>query len=313
LSRAVLFGSQKRSTKKGAEHANAPRPASTVVLVRRGASGLEVYLLKRSQKSGFFPGNYVFPGGAVEPQDRVPELWKDHLDLDFEGISQRFNSTLPPHEAIGYTIAAIRETFEEAGIFLGDKAQKPEGDLERLCERRFTEILPKGWLGEWVASRGWLLSLGSLARWAHWITPEAMAQRFDTRFFMAFMPEGQECRPDTRETTEGIWVEPKEGLEGNLQGKIPLSPPTLVTLHELLAYANGEELKREVEKRPWGEARLPRFLRLERDALIVEPWDPMIHDDIQVDEGALVSAALPVGQPFSRLWLHEGLWRPVRG
>jgi 8-oxo-dGTP pyrophosphatase MutT (NUDIX family) len=303
---------EKKSTKQEAWRAKAPRPASTVVLVREGASGLEVYLLKRSAKSGFFPGNYVFPGGAVDPQDRVLELWRDHLDLDRESISQRFNSTLPTHEAIGYAVAAIRETFEEAGIFLGDKAGTPGRDMDRLCERRFTERLPKGWLNEWVTSRGWILSLGRLARWAHWITPEAMRQRFDTRFFVAFMPDAQECRPDRRETTHGIWVRPREGLEGNMRGEIPLSPPTLVTLDELLRYGEVHELERDVRRRPWGKARLPRLLRLERGALILEPWDPMIDEDIQIDAGVLPSALLPVGEAFSRLWLHEGFWRPVQ-
>ena len=289
-----------------------PRPASTVVLVRQGASGLEVYLLKRSSKSNFFPGSYVFPGGAVDAQDKVLELWKGRLDMDFESISEWFDGNLSAQEAVGYAVAAIRETFEEAGVLLGEKRETSGGEMAPLCERRFTERLPKGWLREWVESQGWVLSLTKLGRWAHWITPEAMLQRFDTRFFIAFMPEGQVCLPDARETTEGIWIGPKESLEGNLQGKIPLSPPTLVTLHELLPYANVEDLKREVETRPWGEARLPRFLRLERDGLILQPWDPMIHEDVQIDVDALPSALVPVGEAFSRLWLHKDLWRPVR-
>jgi 8-oxo-dGTP pyrophosphatase MutT (NUDIX family) len=298
--------------KQGARRAKPPRPASTVVLVRRGASGLEVYLLKRSPKSGFFPGNYVFPGGAVDPQDQVSDLWRNHLDLDWETVLQRFNSTLTAREAIGYGVAAIRETFEEAGIFLGHKAETTERDLERLCERRFTERLPKGWLAEWVTSRGWVLSLGKLNRWSHWMTPEAMPQRFDTRFFVALMPDGQACRPDQRETTQGIWLSPEEGLVRNMRGEIPLSPPTLVTLHELLPYSDVLDLEKDVERRPWGEARLPRLLGLKQGALIVEPWDPMIHEEIQMDVEALPSALLPVGEAFSRLWLHEGVWRPVQ-
>ena len=98
-----------------------------------------------------------------------------------------------------------------------------------------------------------------------------------------------------------------------MRGDIRLSPPTLVTLHEFLPYSDVGDLKRELGRRPWGEARLPRLLRLNRDVLILEPWDPMIHEDIQVDADALPSALLPVGEDFSRLWLHEGLWRPVRG
>jgi 8-oxo-dGTP pyrophosphatase MutT (NUDIX family) len=297
-----------REEKKGAKP---PRPASTVVLVRQGTPGLEVYLLKRSSKSRFFPGNYVFPGGAVDGQDRVLELWQDHLDLDAKGILQRFNGTLTARDAIGYAVAAIRETFEEAGIFLGAETETSQEGIGRLCERRVTERLPKGWLREWVESQGWELSLTKLARWAHWITPDAMPQRFDTRFFVAFMPENQACRPDRRETTEGTWVSPRKGLEGNSRGEIPLSPPTLVTLHELLPYEDVGDLETDVEKRPWGAARRPRLVRLEEGALILEPWDPMFHEDIQIDAKALHSAVLPVGEAFSRLWLHKGLWRPV--
>jgi 8-oxo-dGTP pyrophosphatase MutT (NUDIX family) len=247
-----------REEKKGAKP---PRPASTVVLVRQGTPGLEGYLLKRSSKSRFFPGNYVFPGGAVDGQDRVLELWQDHLDLDAKGILQRFNGTLTARDAIGYAVAAIRETFEEAGIFLGAETETSQEVIGRLCERRVTERLPKGWLREWVESQGWELSLTKLARWAHWITPDAMPQRFDTRFFVAFMPENQACRPDRRETTEGTWVSPRKGLEGNSRGEIPLSPPTLVTLHELLPYEDVGDLETDVEKRPGGAARQGRARR----------------------------------------------------
>ena len=71
---------EKRPMKEERARKRTPRPASTVVLVRQGASGLEVYLLKRSSKSNFFPGNYVFPGGAVDAQDKVLELWEGRLD-----------------------------------------------------------------------------------------------------------------------------------------------------------------------------------------------------------------------------------------
>jgi hypothetical protein len=122
----------------------------------------------------------------------------------------------------------------------------------------------------------------------------------------------QECSPDKEETTHGIWVTAEQGLAANLSGEIPLSPPTLVTLHELLQHKTLNELQDEVSRRGWGEPRLPRVIPVEKGAVIIEPWDPMIHEkDVGLDPAALAKLVLPVGEPFSRLWLYEGIWRPV--
>jgi hypothetical protein len=139
-----------------------------------------------------------------------------------------------------------------------------------------------------------------------------MKRRYDTRFFMATMPTEQVCRPDGRETTHGFWISPEKGLAGNLTGKIPLSPPTLITLHELLQYASLQDLAKETEGRLWGEALLPRMIPLDKGAVIVEPWDPLYsHTNIEIDPVGLRKAVLPIGQPFSRIWHHQGIWRPV--
>jgi hypothetical protein len=139
-----------------------------------------------------------------------------------------------------------------------------------------------------------------------------MKKRFDTRFFLAVIPEGQTCRPDLRETVHGVWVTPEEGLKRNLDGKIPLSPPTVVTLHQLLPFADLDTLLGEAESRPWGDPVRPRMIPLEKGAIIIEPWDPLYgRDRIEIDTGRLQSAVAPVGRPFSRIWLHRGLWRPI--
>jgi 8-oxo-dGTP pyrophosphatase MutT (NUDIX family) len=288
-----------------------PRPASTVVLLREDGSGLEVYLLRRSARSGFFPGSYVFPGGSVDPEDRANELWLKHVDLDLAGIEKRFGKTPGPEETLGYGIAAIRETFEEAGVLLGRKRGGDFLDTASLCEIRAAGKIAKGWLREKAAEGEWLLSISRLLGWSHWITPEAFRPRFDTRFFLAFMPEGQACAPDMRETTQGVWIEPRLALEGNIQGEISLSPPTLVTLQELVTYRSFEDLDQVRPVRSWGEPRLPRLIRLSEGAIIIEPWDPMIHEEIDVDEEGLKNLVLQAGQPFSRLWLDKGIWRPV--
>jgi hypothetical protein len=119
--------------------------------------------------------------------------------------------------------------------------------------------------------------------------------------FLATMPSVQICRPDGREMTHGFWISPEKSLAGNLAGEIPLSPPTLITLHELLQYANLQDLAKETESRLWGEALRPRMISLDKDgAEIVEPWDPLYpHKNIEIDPVGLRKAVLPIGQSFS--------------
>jgi len=288
-----------------------PRMASTVILIREHGGELQVYLLKRSSRSGFFPGTYVFPGGRVETEDRASGLWNAHMDLDIEEICKRFGGSLTEEEALAHGVAAIRETFEEAGVFMAYRNEYTQEGLERIQDRRKVEELPKGWLQDLVVSEGWMLAFSRLIRWAHWITPEGMPKRYETRFFLAFIHSGQECIPDARETTHGIWINPEKGLIGNLQGEIPLSPPTLVTLHELLQYSDIGELEKQVQTRTWGEALLPRMFRLSKGVLILEPWDPLCKQEFEIDTKGLEMAALPVGESFSRLWYNGGIWRPV--
>jgi 8-oxo-dGTP pyrophosphatase MutT (NUDIX family) len=289
-----------------------PRSASTVVLAREHNGGLQVYLLRRSARSGFMPGNYVFPGGLVDPEDHEPGFWKTHVDMESRSISRWLGSDLTVDETLAHGVAAIRETFEEAGVFLAYRKPQTRQDLENVCERRMATPLPKGWLREWVVSDGWTLALSQLARWSHWVTPEARSRRYDTRFFLAIMPSGQQCRPDTRETTHGIWVSPEKGLDGNLGGKIPLSPPTLVTLHELLQYPDMKSLERELQNQLWGETRVPLLIRSSKEAMIVLPWDPLYPQEGEMDIEVQEKVDLPLGENFSRLWYNEGIWRPVQ-
>ena len=289
-----------------------PRAASTVVLVRAHGTGFQVYLLKRSGQSGFFPGSYVFPGGTVASEDRDADLWVRHSDLDLPDVEKRLGGTLPAPEMLAYGVAAIRETFEEGGVLLASRDEETDSGAHMICETRKVKRLSKDWFREWAGSGGWYLQLSRLAPWAHWITPEAFKPRFDTRFFLAFVPADQECSPDKRETTHGIWVTPEQGLAANLRGEIPLSPPTLATLQELHQHKTLNELQEHVGRRGWGEPRLPRVIRVEKGAVIIEPWDPLIHKEaLEFDLATLKKLELPVGEPFSRLWLYEGIWRPV--
>lgn len=292
-----------------------PVRASTVILIRDTDGPFQVYLLKRSSRSGFMPGNYVFPGGTVDPEDMGFDFWKEHVDMDPGQIESRFGRDgrdLNMEDTMAFGIAAVRETFEEACLFLADNTGGPGNDLERLQEPRSNGTLPRNWLRELIFSGGWTVTLSVLVPWSHWITPELRSKRYDTRFFAAFMPEGQECRPDNRETTHGIWVSPEEALRGNLKGEIPLSPPALTTLNEFLQIPDVGALRKELEVRPWGEARVPRLIPLTGSAVLLLPWDPHYRDQkIEVAIEGLGKNSVPLGKPFSRLWYSDGVWRPV--
>ena len=100
---------------------------------------------------------------------------------------------------------------------------------------------------------------------------------------------------------------------GNMEGTIPLSPPTLVTLHDLLKYGSIKDLQDESRQRPWGPVLFPRLVPLAKGAVIVEPWDPQYgDDDIRIGPEDLPSSILSVGEPFSRIWYDGRLWRPIR-
>ena len=286
--------------------------AATVILTREQADRLQIYLLQRSTTSGFMAGNYVFPGGTLEPEDRDINLFAIHSDLDLTTIADRFGDDLTAEKALAFCVAAIRETLEEAGVLLASNAQNLDEKLVQACDLRLTASLKKNWFAELVADSGWRLALTALSPWSHWITPVQMKRRYDTRFFLADMPTDQCCQPDSRETVQGLWIGPEEALAGNLAGTISLSPPTLVTLHEFLRYRNLADLRADSDHRSWGPPMSPRLVPLAEGAVIVEPWDPQYRsEEICIDPGQLATAILPVGEPFSRIWYDGRLWRPV--
>ena len=288
--------------------------AATLILVRQHTGELQTYLLRRSPTSGFMPGLFVFPGGLVDAADGDEAFWRDRQDLAPDTVGEQLGKGLCLSDALSYAVAAVRETFEEAGVLLASKTGPTDENLKRAGKRRFADSQRHGWFRTLVETDGWTLTFSVLAPWSHWITPVGMPRRFDTRFFVAALPEGQDGRPDMRETTEGLWVSPQQALAGNLAGRIPLSPPTLVTLQELLNYPTLNTLRKGLEGRGWGEPIFPRLVVLGKGAgsIIVEPWDPMYgREDVRIDADKLPGSLLPAGVPFSRLWNVGGIWKPV--
>lgn len=290
-----------------------PVLASTVILTRQYNEEFQVYLIKRSRQSGFMAGKYVFPGGKVEAEDFSFKTGKSYFDLDAGEIKKRFGDGISVGKAFALSTAAVRETLEESGVFFAYRKGQSEKDIEQICEMRLKDNLLPDWFMKQVISEKWILNLGALFGWSHWVTPVLMRHRFDTYFFIASPPQGQVCVPDSREAVDGIWINPQKGLAGNLEGKIPLSPPTLVTLHELLKYSDLDALNKDIKNREWHRTLLPRLVPLKHGAVILEPWDPAYNqENYKIDIKSIKDDILPVGESFSRIWFDDDLWRPVR-
>ncbi len=287
------------------------RPAATVILVRKHREAFQVYLLKRSSKSGFMGGLYVFPGGVVETYDWDINNWRENIDLALDRAAVKLGNGLDIEIICGYSIAGIRETLEEAGVFLAEDKGKSKEDFEHISRARLKPDLAKSWFRDEVIEGNWTLAFSSLNRWSHWITPKLMNKRFDTRFFMAEMPKGQVCQPDKRETEDGMWLTPEQALSNNLSGKVPLSPPAVVTLTELMKFKTMRVLRDEMESRQWGAPIAPRMVHTPNGPVLLEPWDPDCDMDTDVDSTGYAEKVVKPGVDFSRIWWDRGVWKPV--
>ena len=209
------------------------RPASTILLLRDsagpdGKGEIEVFMMVRHYEIDFNSGALVFPGGSVDAGDH--EIASDpDLCAGGEGLDA---------QTLGFRIAAIRETFEESGILLA----KPRGSTALVDARRAGEIealhraaLCEGKIAflQILTDNGMLLSLDGLVPYAHWITPEGMPKRFDTWFFLAEAPPEQLGAHDGKESTDSIWVSPREALAGGDSGRFKLPFPTTRNLIKL--------------------------------------------------------------------------------
>jgi 8-oxo-dGTP pyrophosphatase MutT (NUDIX family) len=211
-----------------------PKPAATVLLLRDdprpppGRTPLQVFLQRRVAAMAFAGGMTVFPGGGVDAGDRPdPALW---AGPDPQWWAGRLGCA--PAEAGALVQAAVRETFEECGVLLAGPAPV-DGDAltsvrAELAARRTT-------LGAVLGRAGLVLRADLLLPWARWITPEAEPRRYDTAFFVARVPAGQEADAHTSEAVEARWWYPAEALEHEARGDVRLMPPTLHTLRELAA------------------------------------------------------------------------------
>jgi 8-oxo-dGTP pyrophosphatase MutT (NUDIX family) len=230
------------------------RLAATVMIVRDTANGLEVYMVKRPGK-GDFPDLYVFPGGKVDEDDWQPELCPDMADGD---ASVRLGIDAG---ALRYWIAVARECFEEVGVLLArdDSGIHVPNAEQRAVQADLRSKLLTGEMSWGEVLRAQNLSIASerLVYFSHWLTPPSVPRRFDTRFFLAALPEGQVAVADTSETISGQWVSPSTALQLHKDKEWQMIGPTLSSLKTLAQYTSAEEALADVAAEnhvhPWTE------------------------------------------------------------
>lgn len=247
------------------------RPAATLAITRDTPKGIEVLLLQRTWDATFMPGFYVFPGGAVDEADK---RCAEHL-TGGDDASTSHDMALTEGGSY-FMIAAIRESFEEAGVMLaldengdhlpeshpvfGERDAMVAGDetLAGLCHR-YKLTLP----------------LDRLVYLSHWVTPPGPPRRFDTRFFVAAMPDNQTPGHDRIETIDHIWLTPQEALDEHRQGTRLFASPTLRTLRVLADFETTESLIKFARSQPPEEQVRKPWPALRKGKItMVEPGTP---------------------------------------
>ncbi|MGH8664057.1 MAG: NUDIX hydrolase [Burkholderiales bacterium] len=212
-----------------------PRPAATISIVRDVAGGFEVLMMQRTHSAGFMPGAYVFPGGAIDREDRDPELYALCSGIDDAAASRALGLE---RDGLAYWIGAIRECFEEAGLLLcydaaGELVRFEHAETEaRFAAHRDSLNAGKVTFADFCRAEHLRLAADRLTYFSHWITPVAAPKRYDTRFFAAIAPQHQQPLHDAQELIDTVWVRPAEALERDRAGTLSLRTPTIATLHQ---------------------------------------------------------------------------------
>jgi 8-oxo-dGTP pyrophosphatase MutT (NUDIX family) len=216
-----------------------PRDAATVVLMRAGTAGPDLYLLRRQTSMAFAGGMCVFPGGGVDPRDfdsavgwagPPPATWAEQL-LTSEELGRAL------------VCAAVRETFEESGVLLAgpsasDVVADTTGD-DWEADRRALEAKELSFTS-FLERRGLVLRSDLLGAWAAWCTPEFEPRRFRTWFFVAALPAGQRTRDVSSESSSVTWLPALGACDAVDAHELGMMPPTYVTCLEVGQYADPD-------------------------------------------------------------------------
>ncbi|MEU6544557.1 NUDIX hydrolase [Streptomyces sp. NPDC046859] len=216
-----------------------PRRAATVMLLKDSDQAPLVHMLRRRTSMAFAAGAYAYPGGGVDPRDEQEIRWA--------GPPRAWwSARLRVEEATAQAIvcAAVRETYEEAGVLLAGPTEDTvvgdttgddwEADRAALVARDLS-------FAEFLDRRGLVLRSDLLGAWTRWITPEFEPRRYDTWFFVAALPEGQRTRNASTEADRTVWIRPAEAAAAYDKGELLMMPPTIATLRQLIPYGSSAE------------------------------------------------------------------------
>ncbi len=229
---------------------NGGKMAATVLVVRDGAEGLEVWVQERVSTMRNYPGHVVFPGGGVDPRDFPPRTWDSgELWSGASTISFARKIGVTRYKAHAILFAAARELFEEAGALLVrtlsgeilEDATPYHHDRIALESHRisFTDFLEKERLK---------LDADMFLPWSRSAGIDK-GQWFDTFFFITTLPAGQDLDSDTFEAADANWFPPQLLLDGWRAGLVRLAAPTWIHLHQLSKYHSVSEVFRAAHTR----------------------------------------------------------------
>ena len=234
------------------------RPAATVIVVRQAQSSYEIFMLKRTSKASFASGMFVFPGGKVDGDDHLHK-YDEYRYGPTE--SQQAQVSALGDQWRGYWVAAIRETFEEAGLLLAYHQGKIIAFDDDAVHQRFDSYrgpIHSGELSllELCARENLQLAVDQVHFYNRFVTPLGRPRRFDTRFFVAAAPESQRGQHDKKETVDSIWITPQDALERNKAGEFDLMNVTRMQLEWLSIYPDKQAVvDMAVDKREFLVAR----------------------------------------------------------
>ncbi|HZS46119.1 MAG TPA: MBL fold metallo-hydrolase [Blastocatellia bacterium] len=195
---------------------SAPKDAAAVILLRNPDDPM-VYWVRRAEHLQYLGGFHAYPGGQRDSADASIEI--DHCPDDTSRTMR---------------VCAIRELFEETGVLLAQGVQWLSAE-ERNRLRHEISNNSKGF-ADLVSAHGLRLDGTLVVEAGRWITPAFSPRRFDTWFFAAWLPEGQEPDVQLGELEFGEWIRPADALDRWRRGKVLMVPPTI---HALEVLAKG--------------------------------------------------------------------------
>ena len=218
-------------------------PAATVLVLRDFKNEMEVLMVKRSKKPPF--GNlYVFPGGKIDDDDHLKDLENYSDVLDDKNASELLGLD---NGGLSYWIACIRECFEEVGILLatrrsGEKLNLEDDEKSKFDSYRKKLVNNEINLLDICVKEDLLLSTANIAPLSHWITPNIESRRFDTRFFIAYLPEKQIVQHDGLELTQSLWINPNKAVEMAFKGEMQMIMPTIKNLQSCSEFEVAKDM-----------------------------------------------------------------------